>query len=76
MMDAAIRAAIQAMLDRYGDGWQVAQFVVALGLEKVGPDGDLESIPWVYAPTGQPDWQTDGLLEAAIDLRHGVDIDD
>ena len=26
--------------------------------------------------TRATDWQTDGLLEAAIDLRHGVDIDD
>ena len=70
-----IRAALQAMLDQYGDGWQVAQFVVCLGLEKVNTDGELESTPWVYAPPGQPDWQTDGLLEAAAEMRH-CEVDD
>lgn len=69
-----IREAIQAALDSYGDGWQVAQFVVALGLERVNADGELESSPWIWVPPGQPDWMTDGLLEAAVEMRHS-DID-
>lgn len=71
-----LRQAIQQLLDSYGDGWLLGEFVLSLGLQRVSPDGELESSPWIYAPPGQPDWQTDGLLEAAIDLRHGVDIDD
>ena len=67
---AAIRAAVQALLDAYGDGWQCAQMVVVMGLERVG-DGTIESSPWLWCPPSQPDWQTDGLLEAAIELRCG-----
>ena len=70
-----IHAAIQAMLDAHGDGWQVAQYVVCLGLERVGPDGELESSPWIYTPQQQPDWMTDGLLEAAAEMRH-CEVDD
>lgn len=70
-----IRAALQAMLDQHGDGWQVAQFVVALGLERVNADGELESSPWIYAPAQQPEWQTDGLMDAAMELRH-CEVDD
>ncbi len=62
------------MLDAHGDGWQVAQYMIALGLERVDSDGRLETTPWVYAPPEQPEWQTDGLLEAAMDLRR-CDID-
>ena len=67
-MNPDIRAAIQAMLDSCGGGWQVAQYVVVMGLERVH-DGQIESSPWMWAPPHQPDWQTDGLLEAAIELR-------
>ena len=69
-----IRAAIQAVLDSYGDGWQVAQYVACLGLERVNSDGELESSPWILAPPQQPEWMTDGLLEAALEMRH-TDID-
>ncbi len=62
------------MLDACGDGWQCAQVVVAMGLERVNADGELESSPWIWTPPGQPDWQTDGLLEAAVEMRH-TDID-
>lgn len=70
-----IREAIQAMLDAHGDGWQCAQFVICMGLERVTADGELESSPWIWAPGQQPDWQTDGLLDAAMEMRHSV-IDD
>ena len=70
-----IREAIQAMLDAHGDGWQVAQLVVSMGLERVNSDGELESSPWIWAPPQQPDWMTDGLLEASMEMRHSV-IDD
>lgn len=61
--------AIQQLLDSYGDGWIVGHVVLALGLERVGPDGEIESSPWLWCPPHQPDWQTDGLLEAAIEMR-------
>ena len=70
-----IRAAIQKLLDTEGDGYQLTQFVLALGLERMNADGHIESTAWVWAPKEQPDWQTDGLLKAAVDMREDADID-
>lgn len=73
---ANIRAAIQAAIDDAGDGFQVAQFVVCMGLERISSQGDLESAPWLWAPPGQPEWMTDGLLEAADYLRCAAPVED
>ena len=74
--DAVMRSAIQAMLDTYDeDSWVVSQFVIAIGLERMTSDGGVESTPWVWSPAEQPEWATDGLLRAAIDMREGADID-
>lgn len=63
-----IREAIQKVLDFYGDGWTVAQFVVAMSLERL--DGEeIDTAPWVYAPKAQPDWMTEKLLEMAEDMQ-------
>ena len=70
-----LRNAIQRLLNEEGEGWVVGQFVLALGLEKVNSDGAVESTAWVWAPADQPDWQTDGLLRAAAELREDADID-
>lgn len=71
-----LRAAIQKVLDVADcDGWQVHQFVISIGLERMNSDGRVENTPWVMAPEEQPDWQTDGLLRAAIELREEADID-
>lgn len=67
-----IRAAIQELLDDEGDGYVAGQFVVAMGLERINSDGVVEAIPWVWAPSDQPDWQTAALLESAIELRAQV----
>lgn len=66
---ANIRAAVQAILDQAGDGFQVAQFVISMGLERVNSDGKLEATSWLWAPPEQAEWMTDGLLEAATELR-------
>lgn len=72
-----ITAAIQALLDEYGDGWNLGQFVLALALERVTPDGRLESTVWTWAPTEQADWMSSGLLEEARDLQaYAVQDDD
>jgi len=71
-----IRSAVQALLDELGDGWHIAQFVVAMGLERVNSDGELEAIPWYWAPRSQPDWMTGGLLNDALDIRHSTPVDD
>ena len=70
-----LRNAIQKLLNAEGDGWILDQFVLALGLQRVNSDGDVESTAWVWAPAEQPDWQTDGLLNAAAELREDSDID-
>lgn len=69
MPSAAIRAAIQQLLDAEGDGWHVSQFVIAMGLERVDSNGRLESSPWIWAPADQPSWQTTGLLDQAVELQ-------
>lgn len=69
---AAIRRAVQAVLDADGDGYHVAQFVVCMGIERVTGDGELESAPWLWVPPGQPEWMTDGLLINAIDIRSEI----
>lgn len=63
------------MLDAHGDGWQCAQFTICMGLERVNADGELESSPWIYTPPAQPDWMTDGLLEAAMEARATAETD-
>lgn len=55
----------------------MSHFVVILGLEKIGEDGDVLTSAWLTAPIGQPDYVTDGLITAAQELRgDGDDIDD
>lgn len=66
---AAVRAAVQAILDAAGDGYQAAQFVVCMGLERINAAGELEATPWLWAPPSQPDWMTGGLLESAYGLH-------
>lgn len=73
---AAVRAAVQAILDAEGDGWNVAQVVVCMGLEKFNANGQIESIPWLWSPPSQPDWMTQGLLESATDLHQEAECDE
>lgn len=71
-----VRAAIQAVLDKVGDGWQLGpSFVVAMGLERI-VGGELEAVAWYMTPQGQADWATDGLLLAVIAVREADDDDD
>lgn len=70
----SIRAAIQRYLDKDEDGYTVGQWAVALSIERINSDGELESQPWCIAPPGQADWHTDALLREAEVVR--VDDDD
>lgn len=71
-----IENAIQSMLDAYGDGWSVAQYVIVMSIERVTSDGRLESAPWIFVPRDQPEWMTDGLMEAAHGLRADAEVED
>lgn len=71
-----IREAIQRFLNEEGDGWNLTQYVIAMGLERILPDGSVESIGWYTAPSEQPDWQTGGLLEQAIELHQYAEIEE
>lgn len=73
---AAVRAAVQAVLDAAGDGYHAAQFVICMGLERINSSGELETAPWLWAPPSQPDWMTAGLLESAWALHQAADEDD
>lgn len=67
--DDAVRDAIQArILDAEGDGWTLSQYVICMGLQRMSSDGTVESTAWVWSPTGQPDWQSLGLLEVGQDM--------
>ena len=70
-----LRNAIQKLLNQEGDGWVLNEFVIALGLQKINSEGEVESTAWVWAPADQPDWITDGLLRAASELREDADIE-
>ncbi|MGV7585212.1 DUF7213 family protein [Mycobacterium kansasii] len=65
-----IRVAIQELLDSYGDGWAISDYVVVMGLERVGADGELETMPWWHTPPRQAQWVTDGLIVALDDMRN------
>ena len=67
-----VRAAIQNLLDGYGDGRSAAHRVVAVGLERVTSDGGVESGTWAIAPPDQPDYVTDGLLLAVEEARADI----
>jgi hypothetical protein len=58
---------LQAQEDRH-DGWQVCQFVVCMGVERMDSEGHVDATCWYWAPPAQPDWMNAGLLEAAADL--------
>lgn len=67
--DDRVRDAIQsAILDAAGDGWTLGQYVICMGLQRLSPDGEVESTPWYWAPRGQPVWQTQGLMECGRDM--------
>ena len=71
-----IREAIQQFLNDAGDGWNLTQYVVAMGLQRIDSNGNVESIAWYYAPEGQADWQTGGLLEEASALHENAEEDE
>ena len=72
----SIAAVIQAMLDEDGEGWHLSQYVLCLGLEQVDADGRLHSVAYVWSPPDQPDWSTDGLLRASVEIREYCDEPD
>lgn len=71
-----LRASLQYLLDCEGDGWQLAHYVVVMGLQKVKPDGSIGNAAWLAAPTDQPDYVTDGLISCAGDMRANCEVDD
>lgn len=73
--EAAIHAAIQALLDSHGDGYQLAEHVIVMGLERVDGDG-IESTIWYWAPADQPLWKTGGLIEMGARMVEAADADD
>jgi hypothetical protein len=70
-----IKNAIQRYLNSIGDGWSVTQYVVAMGLQRMDSEGNIESIPWCHAPDDQPAWQTEGLLQKAYDLFEDSEVE-
>ena len=71
-----VRAAIQKVLDASGDGWHLgSSFVVVMGIERITDKG-IEATAWYLHPQEQPDWATDGLLHAVLELREFDELDD
>ena len=65
-----LRDAIQRLLNEAGDGWHVTQYVIAMGLERINPDGSVECVAWHWSPRDQPEWQSLGLLDRAVEAMH------
>lgn len=74
-VDEHLRAAIQRLLDDEGEHWQLTQYVVIMGVERFG-DGRVESTSWMWAPPGQADWMTTGLLESGAEMHADAEIED
>lgn len=72
---SALTKALQGLLDSEGDGWMISHYVVVLGIEKVG-DAEIKSSVWLAAPHGQPDYVSDGLLAAGVEMRENAEIED
>lgn len=70
-----IRDLLQQLLDEAGDGWSVSHWFIAVGLERID-DGHLVSGRWWLTPDGQPEYVTDGLLDAVIAARDDTLDDD
>ena len=64
-----VAAAVQSVLDTYGDGWSLAHYVVCIGLERVTADGEVESTPFWLAQPGQAEYVSDGLLRRVDEIR-------
>jgi len=71
-----LRQAIQGVLDSAGDGYQLAHYVVVMGIQKMNPEGHVTSSAWLAHPIDQADYITDGLLNTAEEMRAAADIDD
>lgn len=69
-----VREALQTILDAHGDGYQLAEHVVVMGLERVSADG-IESTVWYWTPAGQPEWKSAGLLEMGARMLDDADTD-
>jgi len=68
-----VRAALQAVLDEEGSGWQLAgPLAVIVGLERMNADV-VEATAWMFVPDEQAQWITSGLLVAATEQRHYID---
>ena len=74
MMDA-VRAAIQALLDSDGEGWQVGQWVAVVGIERLQDGGGVEATTWYFTEPYQAEWMTAGLLAAAKELRETAEFE-
>lgn len=71
-----IRAALQALLDSDDcEGWLLDHYVVVMGLQKIDPDGKVNSVSWMTAPEDQADYVTSGLLDSAVGMLEDDDED-
>lgn len=70
-----LRTALQALLDSEGDGWMISHYVVVLGIEKVTA-AEIKSSVWLAVPHAQPDYVSDGLLAAGVDMRENADLEE
>lgn len=74
-MSDPIRDGIQKLLDMHDDGWNIAHYVAAMGLERI-VDGRLEHTSWSYWPPDQAPYVTKGLVEDALDVVCAPDESD
>ena len=75
-MSDRVREAIQELLNQLGDGWTVTQYVISMGLERMGSDSRVEATSWYYTPLEQADWQTLGLLRQAAEMHYESSFED
>lgn len=70
-----LRAALQQLLDAEGDGYQLAHYVVVMGIQKIDAMGKIDARAWMAVPAEQADYISDGLIAAAEDMRADADVE-
>lgn len=68
-----IREAVQKYLDDAKDGWTCSAYFVAVGLERFGPNGELEFGRCWIAPGEQAEWVSSGLIESVVEARESAE---
>ncbi|MCV7210531.1 DUF7213 family protein [Mycolicibacterium canariasense] len=74
-MDDRIAEAIQELLNREGDGWTLSNYIVAMQLQRLSPEGEIEGTDWSWAPRSQPTSTNRAMLQEALGDYYSAEVE-